>query len=279
MAKKVLTLEKLTRFSEKMRTWATGAFVAKEEGKGLSTNDYTTDEKEKLAGLKNYSHPTSGVTAGTYKSVTVDANGHVTAGSNPTTLQGFGITDAYTKSQTDTAIATAVANSEHLKRTIVASLPAVSAADENTIYMVPKATSETGTGADNGYNEYMLVKVGESKKFEKIGNSAVDLTDYAKKTYVDDAKTAAVSSAKSYADGLAKNYAAAVHKHTKSDITDFPETMKNPYAMSIKLNGTEAASYDGSSAKSVNITPAGIGAMAADEIVEISEAEIDALFA
>ena len=31
-----------------------------------------------------YTHPTSGVTAGTYDSVTVDANGHVTAGSSPT---------------------------------------------------------------------------------------------------------------------------------------------------------------------------------------------------
>ena len=29
-------------------------FVAKESGKGLSTNDYTTEEKEKLAGLENY---------------------------------------------------------------------------------------------------------------------------------------------------------------------------------------------------------------------------------
>ena len=43
------------------------------------------------------SHATSGVSAGTYKSVTVDTKGHVTAGSNPTTLAGFGITDAYTK--------------------------------------------------------------------------------------------------------------------------------------------------------------------------------------
>ncbi len=34
------------------------------------------------------------VTAGTYKSVTVDAKGRVTAGTNPTTLAGFGITDA-----------------------------------------------------------------------------------------------------------------------------------------------------------------------------------------
>lgn len=41
-----------------------------------------------------YTHPTSGVTAGTYRSVTVDANGHVTKGTNPTTLSGYGITDA-----------------------------------------------------------------------------------------------------------------------------------------------------------------------------------------
>ena len=41
-----------------------------------------------------YTHPNSGVTAGTYKSVTVNAQGHVTAGSNPTTLAGYGITDA-----------------------------------------------------------------------------------------------------------------------------------------------------------------------------------------
>ena len=36
----------------------------------------------------------SGVTAGTYKSVTVDTKGRVTAGTNPTTLAGYGITDA-----------------------------------------------------------------------------------------------------------------------------------------------------------------------------------------
>lgn len=33
--------------------------VDKETGKGLSTNDYTTTEKNKLAGLSNYSHPTA----------------------------------------------------------------------------------------------------------------------------------------------------------------------------------------------------------------------------
>lgn len=44
-----------------------------------------------------YTHPNSGVTAGTYRSVTVNAQGHVTAGTNPTTLSGYGITDAAAK--------------------------------------------------------------------------------------------------------------------------------------------------------------------------------------
>lgn len=55
--------------------------VDKVEGKGLSTNDYTTDEKTKLSGIaenaNNYTHPTyTGKTSGLYK-VTVDDKGHV----------------------------------------------------------------------------------------------------------------------------------------------------------------------------------------------------------
>lgn len=136
--------------------------------------------------------------------------------------------DVYTKEQTDSAISTAVANAEHLKRSIVNALPEVSEADTHTIYMVAK---KSGTG-DQKYDEYMLI----NGAFEKIGDSAVDLTDYATKTevatakseaisdaegklaakvgeigedtvkkYVDDAKKAATD----HADGLAGNYATA----------------------------------------------------------------------
>ena len=66
-------------------TEATQNKVDKVEGKGLSTNDYTNEEKSKLAGIaenaNNYTHPESGVTAGTYTTVTVDSYGHVTVGS------------------------------------------------------------------------------------------------------------------------------------------------------------------------------------------------------
>ena len=47
----------------------------------------------------------SGVTAGSYRSVTVNANGVVTQGSNPSTLAGYAIGDAYTKADTDGKLA------------------------------------------------------------------------------------------------------------------------------------------------------------------------------
>ncbi len=58
-----------------------------------------------VVGTDDIDLATTGVTASTYKSVTVDAYGRVTAGTNPTTLAGFGIADAYTSAQTDTLLA------------------------------------------------------------------------------------------------------------------------------------------------------------------------------
>lgn len=164
------------------------------------------------------------------------ANGQVTTNKNDiaglknskankaTTLSGYGIADAYTKTQTTAEINKAVANAGHLKRTIVTQLPAVESADEHTIYMVAK---NSGSG-NNVYDEYFLVVTGQTgsqtKKFEKIGDSAVNLTNYATKNEVATAKQEAINAAstdastksnkaladaKSYADGLGSKYATA----------------------------------------------------------------------
>ncbi len=46
----------------------------------------------------------TGIVAGTYRSLTVDKLGRVIAGTNPNTLGGYGITNAYTMEQVDTAL-------------------------------------------------------------------------------------------------------------------------------------------------------------------------------
>ena len=101
------------------------------------------------------------------------------------TLEGYGIADAYTKGQTDSKIAEAIAAAPHLKREIVQDLPAVGSADANTIYMVPQGegtVDDPGT-ATSHYNEYMLI----NGAFELIGSSQVDLTGYATETFVTNA--------------------------------------------------------------------------------------------
>lgn len=185
-----------------------------------------------------------------------------------TTLSGYGITDAYTKAQTDSAISTAVANADHLKREIVSVLPEIEEADEHTIYMVG-----TGAGSENSvYEEYMLINGG----FEKVGSSEVDLTNYALKSYVDSAKTEAintagtnadskiatkvgdigsstvkdyvdqaetdaVNSAKSYADGLASNYATAAQGAKADTALQKADITSGTANGTISVDGTDVA--------------------------------------
>lgn len=65
--------------------------------------------------------------------------------------------------------------------------------------------------------------------------------------------------------GKPSTFTPSSHTHTKSQITDFPSALKNPSSLVIKLNGgategTNMFTYDGSAAKSFNITPSSIGA-------------------
>ena len=79
----------------------------------------------------------------------------------------------------------------------VDTLPEVSAAQQNVIYFVP---SDNAAG-DNIYDEYILI----DGKFEFIGTTAVDLSDYATQTWVTQQITAAIAAitkATSSKDGL-----------------------------------------------------------------------------
>lgn len=141
-----------------------------------------------------YSHPNSGVTAGTYKSVTVNAQGHVTAGTNPTTLSGYGITDAkisngvitlgansitpltshqslanyYTKDQVNSQISSI----PKFAIAVVTDLPTANISN-TTIYL-----KKTGSDTQNLYTEYIYV----NSKWEQLGTQKLDLSGYLTKT-------------------------------------------------------------------------------------------------
>ena len=186
-----------------------------------------------------------------------------------TTLAGYGIADAYTKEEANTAINSAVANAHHLKREIVKTLPAVGSANEDTIYMVPDGGDSTAAGSNKSvYTEYMLI----NGAFERIGTSDADLSNYFTKDQVtsaintakgeaatdaqskaDAAKTAAVAAAaadaktkadtaeknaKAYADGLAKNYATAAQGVKADSALQAADVVEGTVNGAISVKGT-----------------------------------------
>lgn len=265
MADKFLNLQGLTTYDEKIKELidskdASILQQSKDYSDSLSDNyDPAGTAQTKMNELANGQVKTNKDDIATLKSGKAD---------KATTLAGYGIADAYTKSQTDSAIQTAVANADHLKREIVEVLPEVGAADENTIYMVG-----TGDGSeDSAYEEYMLINGG----FEKIGSSKVDLTNYAQKSYVDTAKseaiataginadskiatkvgdigsstvkqyvdqaeTDAVSAAKSYADGLAGNYATKAQGAKADTALQKADIVSGTANGTIAVKGTDVA--------------------------------------
>ena len=70
-------------------------------------------------------------------------------------------------------------------------------------------------------------------------------------------------------------FAQASHTHTKSQITDFPTSLKNPTSLILRLNGgttegTNQFTYDGLTAKTISITPSGIGAATSGHAHDLS---------
>lgn len=93
----------------------------------------------------------------------------------------------------DTKVAAAIGSAGHLKREIVAELPAVEAADLDTIYLV----KIDGITSGDAYKEYMLI----GGAMVQIGDTTVDLEPYAKKV----APAAADNIAVLAADGSLKD--------------------------------------------------------------------------
>lgn len=204
MAIKYASNAALQAVATKVKTLLAGK-VNTEDGKGLSTNDLTNSLKANYDAAYDHSqaaHAPSNAQANvlesvklngvplqiTDKAVNVTVPTKVSDLTNNSKFQtdtqvsesiSTALQEYSTTEQMNSAISSAIANAAHLKRVIIDdghSLPEVGAADVNTIYMMKKTNAQS----QNTFTEYMVV----NNAWEIIGDTAVDLTDYAKTTEV-----------------------------------------------------------------------------------------------
>lgn len=157
-------------------------------GKGLSTNDYTSAEKQKLSGIA------SGAQANVIESVKVNGtkltpsskavdisvptktsqltndSGYQTKANVDSIVTGKGY---QTQSQVQSLINSAVGNITSIRYEKVTSLPATGS--NGVIYLVAHSH-----GTQDIYDEYIWLS--ETKTYEKIGNTDIDLSAYVKKS-------------------------------------------------------------------------------------------------
>jgi len=89
----------------------------------------------------------SGITPGTYTSLTIDAYGRATAGTVPTTLAGYSISDAYTKTYIDTLFGTTVSAATSAAAAAVSETNASTSATNASTYAGNALTSANNAAA------------------------------------------------------------------------------------------------------------------------------------
>nr|DAL22456.1 MAG TPA_asm: Tail fiber family protein [Caudoviricetes sp.] len=254
--------------------------VSVESGKGLSTNDYTTAEKNKLSGIaagaNAYAHPSSHPATmitedSTHRFVTdvekQDFNNKISkddyeVGSNGTckTLDSRNDIRLINKSGKYSGI-NVTGNPTGTDAFYFYDVECMS----NDVRIVTAKTA--GSPLRIFVGSYISEWLGWKEVFnvdKKPTPSEIGALGATAK-----AESAKTADAVSWANvsGKPSAFAPSSHTHTKSQITDMPTALKNPTAVKVQLNGgttegTNQFTYDGSAAKTINVTPANIGALA-----------------
>lgn len=165
---------------------ALGGKVDVVSGKGLSTNDYTNAEKQKLSGIASGAQvnviesvkvngtkvePSSkavDISVPTKVSQLTNDSGYQSATSVESIITAKGY---QTQSQVQSLINSAVGNITSIRYEKVTSLPATGS--NGVIYLVAHSH-----GTQDIYDEYIWLS--ETKTYEKIGNTDIDLSAYIK---------------------------------------------------------------------------------------------------
>ena len=304
--------------------------VSVESGKGLSTNDYTTAEKNKVSGIaagaNAYTHPSSHPATmitedSTHRFVTdvekSNWNGKAPKDVATTSVNGLmaaadkvklnGIannannyvhpdnsnTRHVTDSEKNKWNSKADGNHNHFKCGIIDNKDLNDYDGEGLVGLTNNNCTNQPTGGyfyifnikyNNSSNNLKQIAYGynQGQMYTRYRTSGTwsgwtrmySSTD--KPTPADIGALGATAKAESAktADAVAwanvtgkpSSFTPSSHTHTKSQITDMPTALKNPTAVKVQLNGgttegTNQFTYDGSAAKTINVTPANIGAL------------------
>lgn len=195
MAYNIIKDEALTEILKKSKA-GLATKVDKQTGYGLSKNDYTDEEKKKLADTakKVQDLETTGGQSNVIEIVKVNGTSLEPDAQKavdipvPTTEQIKNQIEAYTyqtESQVSSAITRALAAQEAKRYVKVESFAALPVTGEDgVIYLIPHAN-----GDNDAYDEYFWNST--DNKYEKYGNTDIDLTGY-----VEDADLVEVDAAK-----------------------------------------------------------------------------------
>lgn len=165
-----------------------GLFVAKESGKTLSSNDYTNEEKTKLAGIaagaqvnptidsalsSSSANPVQNSAVKNALDLKAPLASPVFTGSPkvPTAAAGTNSTVAASTAFVKTAIDNALSGRIDLHFSFLEELPAAGVV--GTFYFIP--ATESVTGVDE-WEEYVWNDA--DSQFERVGAATIDLTDY-----------------------------------------------------------------------------------------------------
>jgi len=156
-------------------------FVHQEDGKGLSTNDLTNDLKNSYddAVTKANALTTAGAEANKINTIKVNGVERKPDSSKtvdipvPTKVSALTNDSGYqTETQVSSSIATAVGKIAGISFSIVDSLPTTGT--NGVIYLIAHTHSDSG----DSYDEYAWIA--SASKYEKLGNTDVDLSGYMK---------------------------------------------------------------------------------------------------
>lgn len=244
-----------------------GGKVDKVAGKGLSSNDYTAAEKSKLSGISSGAQvnviegvQVNGVDlAVSGKKVNIDTSAFIDKNVND-------LVNYYKKSETYTQaeVNALIGGLKTIEIKVVTSLPTTG--QSNIIYLIAHSH---GTG--DTYDEYIWVA--DKSAYEKIGNTDVDLSDYA----TIEAMNTAISTA-------LNSYYTKTEIDTKLGKKADASALSGYVPTSRKINGNALSS-------DITLTAANVGAYSKSEadtllgakvntsdLVEISASEVDEMW-